>query len=84
MCVCVYAHVSREHYNMQLRMPLMPCAVAGGSKKPEWIPMEVCKVLTDSECMGYECYACVAKGAPHAHRARAASCSLLTMLLIRW
>ncbi len=44
-------HADRDHYKMRLKYPELPCAIAGSSKKPEWIPVEVCRVITDSEWM---------------------------------
>ncbi|KAL6762861.1 Piwi domain-containing protein [Haematococcus lacustris] len=42
------AQYFREHYNKQLTYANLPCVVVGGSKRPEWLPIEVCRIVPDT------------------------------------
>ncbi|KAL6749939.1 Piwi domain-containing protein [Haematococcus lacustris] len=38
----------KQAYNMTLTYPNLPCVIVGSRSRPEWLPIEVCRIVPDS------------------------------------
>ncbi|GFH27333.1 uncharacterized protein HaLaN_25638, partial [Haematococcus lacustris] len=42
----------KQAYNMTLTYPNLPCVIVGSRSRPEWLPIEVCRIVPDSAAKG--------------------------------
>jgi eukaryotic translation initiation factor 2C len=38
----------KQQYDVKLRYPKLPCAIAGSQARPDWLPVELCSVVADA------------------------------------